>query len=500
MADAAAEELANLSVQEREMLQYLEDLQSTNPAEYQMLVQQLQSRGGGAAAANGDAASAGKNGGPSSVEVIPKPGFVAKTRSFTKRGQKVFVNVCQSDHVDPPAPVEPPPGAPPSDEVQMRIPLSLGPPREDLDKDGGVCTVYDVVFHPDTVANALQEAEFRNFMLELVRHQVKEKHKDELSDQFGFPKLKGNYKGIAPLPQIMRRKGVPPPSAAAAADGGATANGATANGGGASGGLSKIEELSTTEETDGAAALPVPAYAVEPRRSAAAADGADGTADGGGGGGVDSLSVKVHLPEVAHASELEVSLSSEELEVKVPYKCALLLPLPHVVDLAPISVKFESERRILSVLLRIHVEKGERAADDGGGADGDAATPTGGGGAGAAADDDDEAARRERERAARLKARQRRKEAAAKREGEWTAAGAEPAEAAAAAKAAAVAAADADAAVAAEDAAAAAEKAAAKAAQRAGAEDAAAEAAPAEAAPARKRLVLTNSLQWDLEP
>ena len=236
MADATADEIANLSVQEREMLQYLEDLQSTNPAEYQMLVQQLQSRGGGAAAANGDAAAAGKNGGPSSVEVIPKPGFVAKTRSFTKRGQKVFVNVCQSDHVDPPAPVEPPPGAPPSDEVQMRIPLSLGPPREDLDKDGGVCTVYDVVFHPDTVANALQEAEFRNFMLELVRHQVKEKHKDELSDQFGFPKLKGNYKGIAPLPQIMRRKGVPPPSAAAAADGenGATANGATANGGGLS--------------------------------------------------------------------------------------------------------------------------------------------------------------------------------------------------------------------------------------------------------------------------
>ena len=42
--------------------------------------------------------------------------------------------------------------------------------------------------------------------------------------------------------------------------------------------------------------------------------------------------------------------------------------------------------------------------------------------------------------------------------------------------------------------------AAAKAAQRAAAEDAAAEAAPAEAAPARKRLVLTNSLQWDLEP
>ena len=388
MADATADEIANLSVQEREMLQYLEDLQSTNPAEYQMLVQQLQSRGGGAAAANGDAASAGKNGGPSSVEVIPKPGFVAKTRSFTKRGQKVFVNVCQSDHVDPPAPVEPPPGAPPSDEVQMRIPLSLGPPREDLDKDGGVCTVYDVVFHPDTVANALQEAEFRNFMLELVRHQVKEKHKDELSDQFGFPKLKGNYKGIAPLPQIMRRKGVPPPSAAAAADG-ASANGAIANGGASAAASPKLRSFTTRRPTArwrcrcprrrraSSRPLPPTARRYGRRRRRRGLPEREGTAGGGarvGAGGV----------------ALERGARGEGT---VQMRVAAAAPPRRSHNLGEVR-----ERATDPGAAAHYVEK--ESGPTMAAAPTATRRPTGGGGACAAADDDDEAARRERDAAA----------------------------------------------------------------------------------------------------
>lgn len=51
----------------------------------------------------------------------------------------------------------------------MRIPMSLGPPREDLDKNGEVCTVYDVVFHPDAVEGSLKEAEFRSFVMQRAR-------------------------------------------------------------------------------------------------------------------------------------------------------------------------------------------------------------------------------------------------------------------------------------------------------------------------------------------
>jgi hypothetical protein len=144
-------------------------------------------------------------------QVTPTPGFVAKTRSATHKGAKVFINVCSSEHVDAPAPVETQEGAA-SDEVQMRIPLSLGPPREDLDKSGEVCTVYDVVFHPDAVEGALKEAEFRSFVMQLTAHQIQQKYKDEISlGDLSFPKVKGNYKGVAPLPQIMRKKGTPPP-------------------------------------------------------------------------------------------------------------------------------------------------------------------------------------------------------------------------------------------------------------------------------------------------
>ena len=182
------------------MLAYLEDLQQNNPAEYDLLVKQMQEGKAKAGAAGGGAAGQGE-------EVVPSPGFVAKTVSATRKGQKVFINVCQSDHVDPPAPYETQNDA---EEVQYRIPMSLGPPREDLDRDGGLCTVYDVVFHPDAVENSLAQVDFRNFVMSLTLHQIEQKFKDELSQDIKFPKVKGNYKGVAPLPQIMRKKGMPP--------------------------------------------------------------------------------------------------------------------------------------------------------------------------------------------------------------------------------------------------------------------------------------------------
>ena len=273
-----------MSPQEAELLKYLEDLQQNNPAEYEMLVKDLQEK------------EAEKRGGklpPSQQQgeqVTPTPGFVAKTRSATRQGAKVFVNVCSSDHVDAPAPVENAQGgAQTSDEgeYQMRIPLSLGPPREDLDKNGEVCTVYDVVFHPDAVEGALKEAEFRGFVMNLVVHQVQQKYKDELSTDFSYPKVKGNYKGIAPLPQYMRKKGMPPPPPPGSEEEKKAAEAAAAaESGNAKGGGSKLVEELDANNT-GNESLPAPSYAVEPRRINANAIDPDG------------LSIKAHLPHVS---------------------------------------------------------------------------------------------------------------------------------------------------------------------------------------------------------
>ena len=160
-----------MTPQEQELLQYLEDLQANNPAEYELLVKDLNEK----AAAEGKGPAAAQNQGE---QVTPTPGFVAKTRSFTNKGRKVFINICHSEHVDKPAPVE---ADPDSEEVQMRIPLSLGPPREDLDKTGEVCTVYDVVFNPEAVDMALKEQEMREFMMQLTVYQINQKCKDEVA-------------------------------------------------------------------------------------------------------------------------------------------------------------------------------------------------------------------------------------------------------------------------------------------------------------------------------
>lgn len=61
--------------------------------------------------------------------------------------KKVFINICQSEVVERAA------GKPAQGRVHgedWSIPFSLSPGREDLDKGGQRCMVYDVVFHPDT--------------------------------------------------------------------------------------------------------------------------------------------------------------------------------------------------------------------------------------------------------------------------------------------------------------------------------------------------------------
>ena len=437
MASSSTPAEQQMTAQEREMLEYLENLQATNPAEYELLVKEMQQKAADKKGKGGAAASQGEM-------VTPTPGFVAKTRSATNGGAKVFINVCQSEHVDKPAPVE---ASQESEEIQMRIPMSLGPPREDLDKGGDVCRVYDVVFHPDAVTGALAEEEFRSFMMQLIVYQVQQKHKEELSIDMTFPKVRGNYKGIAPLPQYMRKKGMPPPPppgskeaqelAREEADAEADAAKAT----GIKGPL--VEEIAAPVP----AVLPSPSYAVEPRRLTGVSDATAATTslDASGGGGAtaatglsvvvstgvgaaaDGLSLKAHLPKVEDAEMIELSCHAEGLELHVASLYNLSLELPVAVALPPLAVRFERQRRVLSILWRVQPRGGlsggvggsaeELAAAAGGGG-----TPEAGGASeegGAAGDTEGAAvgpdgflggwqARQEREKEARLNARRRR--------------------------------------------------------------------------------------------
>ena len=409
-----------LDPREQELLAYLEDLQANNPAEYELLVKQMQEQ---AIAQGGKAAAAVQQQGE---QVTPLPGFVAKTRSATNQGNKVFINVCQSEHVDKPAPVS---NGENVEEVQMRIPMSLGPPREDLDKSGEVCTVYDVVFHPEAVDGALKEAEFRSFVMQLTLYQIQQKYKDELSEDMTFPKVRGNYKGIAPLPQFMRKKGTPPPPPPGSAEAEAAAVAAKEGEDTATGGNPKplVEEMAPPAVES----LPAPSYSVEPRQL-----NATDTATASPDARPDGLSLKAHLPLVTDASTIEVGVHAEVIEIVVPSMYALTVQLPQVVKQPPLSVRFETGRRILSIVLRVDnasIDDGIRRDEgsaQGGASKGSESTAAGEGFSA------DWAARLEREREARMNARRRRlagnqqlkrqeaaDEAAAEHEGEPAAAG-----------------------------------------------------------------------------
>ena len=95
----------------------------------------------------------------------PSPGYVLKTANL-RNDEKVFVNVCAEENVGRPDSQQQGGGngakgaASSSSEergVRWSIPFMQSDPRKDLDKGGRPCTVYDVLFHPDAIAMALDK-------------------------------------------------------------------------------------------------------------------------------------------------------------------------------------------------------------------------------------------------------------------------------------------------------------------------------------------------------
>ena len=85
----------------------------------------------------------------------------------------------------------------------MRIPLSLGPKRHDLDKSGEPCVVYDVVFNTVVMEQALLNRELKEFLVGLAMSWIMEKEGGGLDTNCHSEiKLRGNYKGKAPVMQV----------------------------------------------------------------------------------------------------------------------------------------------------------------------------------------------------------------------------------------------------------------------------------------------------------
>ena len=96
----------------------------------------------------------------------------------TTAGGKAFINVCSNQHVGTPSCTRSTGGQ--QRGLNWSIPYAQSRPREDRDKSGATCTVYDVVFHPDTLYMAGKNPQMRRLVEQTAVEAVDETFKAEL--------------------------------------------------------------------------------------------------------------------------------------------------------------------------------------------------------------------------------------------------------------------------------------------------------------------------------
>ena len=132
--------------------------------------------------------------------INPEPCYVLK--SSVDGQKKAFINICKNDKVSKPTSVPMTQSGSPG--LNWSLPYTQAPPRDDLDKNGNRCTVFDVVFHPDTHRLAENNAQFKEMLNNIALDAVEGNFDVQLDrNNLKFPKMK--YKGC-PRPTVIRKK------------------------------------------------------------------------------------------------------------------------------------------------------------------------------------------------------------------------------------------------------------------------------------------------------
>jgi len=127
----------------------------------------------------------------SSPTVIePIPGYVLK--SSTASG-KLFVNVCQSDLIDPASSV---------DMESVRVPMSISAVFQDYDNAGRSCYVIDVVVSEQVFRESLSLSMSGSDFHRFIRESIERKHGIHLLCDFKI--IKKSYMGERVRPQCIR--------------------------------------------------------------------------------------------------------------------------------------------------------------------------------------------------------------------------------------------------------------------------------------------------------
>ena len=255
---------------------------------------------------------------------------------------------------------------------RVRIPLSLGPARNDLDKSGEPCVVYDVVFNTEVMDQALHAKEFKDFLVGLGMGWVMEKGGGGLDiKNFTEVKLRGNYKGKFPAMQVVRAEALieemEPIDEGGGVDGSSAWQPSSLNHSGFSATRATAENSNYADSFRGDGFHKegkLPGYAkVEELNSGVETPQFRLYVDVEGGhqwayqegkvyqGEIQALVVKVELPRMQSANDADLDVAEDSLSLEVQGKYELDVDLPFCVDDGAADAAWDRPKRVLTLTL-----------------------------------------------------------------------------------------------------------------------------------------------------
>lgn len=311
---------------------------------------------------------------PQDKELLrPQAGFCIKTK--TQDDQKIFINVCHHEKIDPPV------MTPSGTGQEWKVPNSLGPPRMEKDNSGKPCVTFDIAFHTQALATAARSKPFKNMICDVSIEQVQSKYRQyQRSDTTlnkdyrilrkvacigGTPAVmtlarpkKAKASSEATKPKDATAKPASKPASKPAAQS-TTKSNKTRRAASKAGAKKQASHAATATPPAAAASTPplppgceVPVYKIVHR----------GELDLGDFGlsRTDStlkrpkeLVVKIDLPRLKSIKKVELDVSERELTLVAPGKYQLAARLPYPVNDGAAAARFVKDKRRLVVTLPV---------------------------------------------------------------------------------------------------------------------------------------------------
>mmetsp|Transcript_32786 Transcript_32786/g.71492 ORF Transcript_32786/g.71492 Transcript_32786/m.71492 type:complete len:164 (+) Transcript_32786:175-666(+) len=106
----------------------------------------------------------------------PTAGFCCKTTIYkfgsnrtTRIPQKCFINVCSHPEIDLASETE---------KGYWQVPHLVSAARPDQDKEGGICTTFEAIFSPETIAKCEQNPNFQEMCVNIALESMGKHHKN----------------------------------------------------------------------------------------------------------------------------------------------------------------------------------------------------------------------------------------------------------------------------------------------------------------------------------